>query len=181
MKRSKFIYPVIVFWMLGSASCDDFEYKPAGPYEGKFDLSVNEFVTQRYDSLQMLNEALNITGLSETIESGQYTIFAPYNSSFESYLNDKDYQSLQDVPKDDLIMLLQNHIISGKKKASAFPPDGRQFETLSGKILAIHTAEDTRGLSTAYVIIAEGRTILTSNIELRNVILHAYQDDLLAD
>lgn len=181
MKRYRFIYPFTVLWMLISASCDDFEYKPAGPYQGKFDLTVDEFVTQRYDSLQMLNEALNITGLSQTIESGEYTIFAPYNSSFESYLVDNNYQSLQDVPANDLATLLKNHIIPGKKKAPAFPPDGREFESLSGKILEIYTTEDDRGSNTAYVIIAEGRTVLTSNIELRNVILHAYQDDLLTD
>lgn len=181
MKRYNLIYPLIAACMLLSGSCDEFEYKPAESYKGVFDLSVDEFVTQRFDSLQMLNEALKITGLAETIESGQYTIFAPYNSSFKTYLKDSNYTSLTDVPVIDLTNLLSNHIIPGKKKAPAFPPTGDQVEALSGKVLEVYTAPDDRGSNTAYVIIVDGKTILTSNIELRNVVLHAYQDDLITE
>ncbi|SHK10863.1 Fasciclin domain-containing protein [Tangfeifania diversioriginum] len=171
---------IAVLLTLIALSCNKFEYKEAEPYIDYYDLTVNEFVTQKMDSLKMFNEALKITGLSATIESGDYTIFAPFNSTFNAFLSNNNYTTLQDVPVDELTTILKNQIIEGKKKSPEdFLTTSQTFETIGDKALTISITENTGNLRSAYIIKVNGKTVLISNIELKNVVLHAYQDRFL--
>jgi uncharacterized surface protein with fasciclin (FAS1) repeats len=160
-------------------SCDEFEYTPAAPYANKFDLTFNEFVVQRFDSLEMFNQALNITGIEQTIETSEYTIFAPYNSGIKEYLNTNGYATLEDVPVDELTDLVLNHIMETRKISLDFTHSEQEYQALNGESLSVSITGDTGNLRSAYVILVDGRTVLTSNIELQNVIVHAYQGSLL--
>ncbi|MGB5363035.1 MAG: fasciclin domain-containing protein [Aureibaculum sp.] len=46
--------------------------------------------------------------------SGPYTVLAPTNAAFQSFLTAKGFASLGDVPTDVLAQILLNHVIAGK-------------------------------------------------------------------
>lgn len=60
--------------------------------------------------------ALERTELIDVLDqNGSYTVFAPTNAAFNSFLEENNFSSLNDVPVDALREVLLNHVISGAK------------------------------------------------------------------
>jgi len=49
---------------------------------------------------------------------GPFTVLAPTNAAFETFLEDNNFASLADVPTDVLAQVLLNHVISGSVKST---------------------------------------------------------------
>lgn len=65
--------------------------------------------------LSSLVAALTKANLATTLsESGSYTVFAPTNDAFTTFLNANGFTSLDDVPVDVLTQVLLNHVIVGQ-------------------------------------------------------------------
>lgn len=65
--------------------------------------------------LSSLLAALQKTGLTETFNgSTQYTVYAPTNLAFSTFLTSNGYASLEVVPTADLKNILLNHVINGR-------------------------------------------------------------------
>ncbi len=63
-----------------------------------------------------LVSALERTELIDVLDqNGSYTVFAPTNAAFNSFLEENNFSSLNDVPVDALREVLLNHVISGAK------------------------------------------------------------------
>jgi transforming growth factor-beta-induced protein len=64
------------------------------------------------DNLSSLAEALELTGLDQVLanRSAEFTVFAPTNTAFTSFLNG---ETLADQPLEELRQLLLNHVLSG--------------------------------------------------------------------
>jgi uncharacterized surface protein with fasciclin (FAS1) repeats len=69
--------------------------------------------------LTSLVAALQRASLVQTIQNGDYTVFAPTNDAFDSFLSDKGFASVNDVPVDVLEQILLNHVLEGETKSSA--------------------------------------------------------------
>lgn len=62
--------------------------------------------------LSSLKAALDKAGLSETLdEDGSYTVFAPSNVAFASFLQANGFSNLNEVPTDVLRKILLNHVL----------------------------------------------------------------------
>jgi uncharacterized surface protein with fasciclin (FAS1) repeats len=76
-------------------------------------------VASRSSDLTILVEALEKTDLLDVLDqNGSYTVFAPTNDAFNTFLEDNNYNSLDDVPLDALKEILLNHVLSGANLAS---------------------------------------------------------------
>ena len=65
--------------------------------------------------LSVLAAALERTNLLSTLQTGtKYTVLAPSNAAFNNFLGDKGFASIDDVPMDQLLELLLNHLIQGQ-------------------------------------------------------------------
>ena len=69
--------------------------------------------------LSSLKAALDRAGLSETLEeAGNYTVFAPSNAGFASFLQSNGFNNLNEVPIDLLRKVLLNHVLGTEVPSS---------------------------------------------------------------
>ena len=74
------------------------------------DNTINNFILNN-SNYSVLATALNRTSLDSVLNSTmqQYTIFAPNNSAFNSFLSENDYTNINDVPLKELENYLRYH------------------------------------------------------------------------
>jgi uncharacterized surface protein with fasciclin (FAS1) repeats len=121
--------------------------------------------------LSILVQALQRAGLTATLQaSGTYTVFAPTNAAFTTFLASTPYATINDVPKETLTAILLNHVIETKLVAA-------DLSTGYIKTLAKGTASTTNTLS-MYVNTDVGvklngtATVTTPNIMASNGVIH---------
>ncbi len=62
---------------------------------------------------------------------GPFTVLAPTNAAFTTFLNDNGFASLSDVPTDVLSQILLNHVISGNVTSTALTTAGSGYTNTS--------------------------------------------------
>lgn len=124
-------------------------------------------------NLSILVDALERTNLVNTLDaSGTYTVFAPTNAAFTTFLEATPYSSVDEVPVDVLTQILLNHVIATEYDATSLPADGYI------KTLGKGSASTTNTLSmyvkkTGPVVTLNGISDVTSaNIDADNGIIH---------
>lgn len=85
------------------------------------------------DQLNIVETAVGISNLSNLVAAlqaadgdlvsvlnggGPFTVLAPTNAAFETFLEDNNFASLADVPTDVLAQVLLNHVITGSIKST---------------------------------------------------------------
>lgn len=98
-------------------------------------------------SLSLLVEALvaadgNLPAVLS--EEGPYTVLAPTNEAFQSFLNDNGFASIQDIPKDVLTQVLLNHVIAADVRSTDL------VNEISGYTTTLATGADDENLSLYY-------------------------------
>ena len=64
------------------------------------------------ENLSLFKKCVEGTVYDSIIDkSGSYTIFAPDNDALTAFLKEKNYSSVDDIPKDTLLQLVESHII----------------------------------------------------------------------
>lgn len=64
------------------------------------------------DNLSMFAECLRLSGLDSILDiSGSWTVFAPDNDAMETYLSDNHYNSISDIPPDELERISEYHVV----------------------------------------------------------------------
>lgn len=71
-----------------------------------------EAIASNNPNLSILVDALDATGMSLD-RNGSFTVFAPTNDAFVQFLNDNNFESLDDIPVETLRQVLLNHIVTG--------------------------------------------------------------------
>ena len=128
-------------------------------------------IASRTPQFSILVDALVKAGLAETLnQSGSYTVFAPTNSAFTDFLNDKGFNSLNDVPVDALKEILLNHVVSGTNLSS-------NLTTGYVKTLGKGSASSTNTLSmfintNSGVVVNGVSTVTTADILADNGVIH---------
>lgn len=88
-------------------------------------------IAKRTSNLSSLVAALNRAGLAETLSgTGSFTVFAPTNEAFATFLSANGFASVDEVPVPVLKNILLNHVI-GAEIASADIPAATYVSTLS--------------------------------------------------
>jgi len=150
--------------MLSIISCDDND-----------DNMMTEKTTYELVSsdsnLSSLKAAIDKAGLSATLnQSGTFTLFAPTNAAFATFLQANGYASLNDVPTVALKTLLMNHVLNSEVKAAA-------ISTGYVSTLAMGSASSTRPISmfintNGGVKINGVSNVVATDIDANNGVIH---------
>lgn len=76
-------------------------------------------LAQNTPELSILVDALTKADLVTTLQTGDYTVFAPTNTAFSNFLSANNFASLDDVPDALLTNVLLNHVLQGETKSTS--------------------------------------------------------------
>ncbi|TDN88819.1 transforming growth factor-beta-induced protein [Salegentibacter sp. 24] len=168
MKTFKFTkLALLTFMVLGLFSCSDDDdggdvIMPSN--------TIVDFVAEN-DDYSSLEAALEVTGLDETLNSSaNFTVFAPNNAAFNTFLSSNGFSSLEEVPVDILTQILLNHVQEGEIMSSALT---------TGYIESMATGMASEAPLSLYVNTSDGVTIngvssvTTADVEVDNGVIHA--------
>lgn len=156
---------LVLFLFLGTIACNDDEDVIIVETN-----TIADFVSKNAD-YSSLNAALEAANLKIVLdENTKYTVFAPNNAAFNTFLTANGFANLSDVPVDILTQILLNHVQAGVIKAadlstgyvSSSATGGASDENLS---MYINTENGVRinGVS----------SVTTADIEVDNGVIHA--------
>ena len=141
----------------------------SNPIDPGTDVTIAQFVADN-DDYSSLEAALEVAGLTETLNSGEFTVFAPNNLAFEAFLNAAGFASLDDVPVDVLTNILLNHVVTGTNEST---------DLITGYINSLATEASSGANLSLFVNTAGGvqingvATVTTADIEASNGVIHA--------
>lgn len=128
-------------------------------------------IASRASDLSILVSALERADLVTTLDgTGPYTVFAPTNAAFTSFLNANGFANLEAVPVAALKEILLNHVVSGTNLSTS-------LTTTYIKTLAKGTASSTNTLSmfvntTSGVRLNGVSSVVTADIVATNGVIH---------
>ena len=116
MKNLLKITAVLFISLTTFQSCND-DTDDGLPYGGTVEPATNTIVdiASGAENLSILVSALEKSDLISTLSGqGPFTVLAPSNEAFNTFLNDNGFNSLDDVPVDILTNILLNHVVGGR-------------------------------------------------------------------
>ncbi|GMN09430.1 hypothetical protein MTsPCn9_01140 [Croceitalea sp. MTPC9] len=146
--RKVLVLSALCFLFLASCSDDD------NGTQTMVEPTIAELAILSSD-LSTLVQALDRAQLVTTLQGpGPFTVFAPTNAAFDSFLAANNFDSLDDVPTDVLTQVLLNHVVSGENfsddlttgyisSLSTAGPNGRNLSLFVsiGSAVSINNAE----------------------------------------
>ncbi len=114
---------LLLLLLIGTSCEEDTPQVPEGP-------NLLEVIQNRSD-LTILNEAITQSNFGPTLQSGQYTFFAPSDEAFEAYFSANGISSISDITSSNISRLLLNHTVQSELRESQLI-DGYQNTLLLG-------------------------------------------------
>ena len=162
----RFSYLFILCFAVFAFSCkDDDTVDPVDPViENIVDLA------QANAQFSSLVAALERADLVNTLQgTGPFTVFAPTNDAFASFLSANNFASLEDVPVGALTQVLLNHVVGGTVKST---------DLTQGYVETVSTNTPVGNNLLAYINLTNGvvvngnATVTTADLEAPNGIVH---------
>ena len=132
--------------------------------------NIVDFVAtnSEYSSLE---SALDIAGLTGVLSgSDKYTVFAPSNDAFDTFLLNNGFATLDDVPVSVLQQVLLNHVVSGTNLSTS-------LSTGYVKTLAEEASTSNKidmYINTASGVLINGDvSVVTADVSVDNGVIHA--------
>ena len=125
LQLSKLTFLLFVGFSIQSCSDDDDDVTtPTGPS------NIVEIAMDTPD-LSNLVAALSVAdgNLVDVLSGGEFTVLAPTNEAFETFLAANGFMSLSEVPTDVLSNILLNHVISGTINSTNLVDAGSGYST----------------------------------------------------
>lgn len=124
LRLSKLTFLLFVGFSIQSCSDDDEVTTPTGPS------NIVEIAMDTPD-LSNLVAALSVAdgNLVDVLSGGEFTVLAPTNEAFETFLAANGFMSLSDVPTDVLSNILLNHVITGTINSTNLVDAGSGYST----------------------------------------------------
>jgi len=127
--KNQFKILAIIFLSLFVISCDSDSDANEPCCE---DSSIVDLASQT-ESLSTLVSALEITGLDQILSStGSYTVLAPSNDAFNTFLSSLNVTTLSEIPVEVLTNVLMNHVIAGEVPSTSLANGYAQTQAISG-------------------------------------------------
>ncbi|EDM43862.1 Beta-Ig-H3/fasciclin [unidentified eubacterium SCB49] len=141
------------------------------------DITIAEFVATNSD-YSSLAAALDVAGLTATLDgTTEFTVFAPNNAAFSTFLSANGFTALDEVPVSLLREVLLNHVINGELEAE-------DLTTGYVNTLATYNGEADANLSmylntTSGVTINGDTNVTLADVDVDNGVIHAV-DNVIA-
>jgi uncharacterized surface protein with fasciclin (FAS1) repeats len=120
-------------------------------------------------SLSITVEALDKAQLSGTLNTyGPFTLFAPDNKAFRSYLKNVGKTSVADFTNEEITTLMTYHILGARLRSADFIPGPQSTSTGRGDYIAL---DISRGTKTEALANGKAR-LYETDIEYSNGIVH---------
>ncbi|WP_372754666.1 fasciclin domain-containing protein [Mariniflexile sp.] len=156
---------LIVFMSIFTLSCDDDDDDMVKTPETIAEIAIAT------PGLENLVAALSKAGLVDVMNNpGNYTVFAPTNTAFETFLEVNNFDSLDDVPVDVLTQVLLNHVIAKELPAESI---------ITGYENTLATYGSTDSKLSIYINTSNGITLngvskvtTTNNVMATNGVIH---------
>ena len=139
-------------------------------------LNIVEIALNTSD-LSNLVAALSVAdgNLVDVLSGGEYTVLAPNNFAFETFLTDNGFASLSDVPTDVLSNILLNHVITGTVNSETL------VNAVSGYTSTNATNMDGDNLSLYFdtsndVVFNGDSSVISADIVASNGIVHVVDE-----
>ena len=170
MKKLKFLIPLLIVALVFSSCEED---------DNSIDISSLSItgVAASRSNLSSLVAALERTELDNILRgSGEFTVLAPTDVAFNTFLEANGFNSLTDVPDALLKQVLENHVISGRLRSG-------DLSTGYANTLAESDASGTN--MSIYIDTSDGVTfngissVREENIETANGVIHIV-DEVIA-
>ena len=135
--------------------------------------TIVDFVSNSPD-YSILLEALQLANgnLPDVLDGeGPFTVFAPNNAAFATFLSENSFSALTDIPTDVLTQVLLNHVVSGNAVSSSLET-GYSVNSLS-------TATPNENNMSLYINTTNGvvingvSTVTTADVSADNGTIHA--------
>ena len=135
--------------------------------------TIVDFVSNSPD-YSILLEALQLANgnLPDVLDGeGPFTVFAPNNAAFATFLSENNFSALSDIPTDVLTQVLLNHVVSGNAVSSSLET-GYSVNSLS-------TATPNENNMSLYINTTNGvvingvSTVTTADVSVDNGTIHA--------
>lgn len=102
---------------------------------------------------------------------GPFTVFAPNNAAFTTFLSENNFSALADIPTDVLTQVLLNHVVSGNAVSSSletgYSVNSLSTATPNGNNMSLFI-NTTNG-----VVINGVSTVITADVSVDNGTIHA--------
>jgi transforming growth factor-beta-induced protein len=136
------------------------------PVEEMSDIAELAIATE---DLSSLVAALTRAELVTTVQGdGPFTVFAPTNNAFDTFLSDNGFATLEDIPVDVLTQVLLNHVVAGKSLSTDLSTTYITSSSTAGV--------DGRNLSlfidTSNGVQINGSRVTTADVEASNGVVH---------
>jgi len=119
--------------------------------------------------LSSLVAALQRANLVDTIKGdGPFTVFAPTNDAFATFLADNNFATLEDVPVDILTQVLLNHVVAGKNLSTGLSTtylSSSSTAGVDGKALSLF-------VDTSSGVKINGSNVTNADVEASNGVVH---------
>lgn len=123
---AKFI-PILILVMTFSSCSNDDDNSTPQPQE--LNIVETAMATSSLSNLVAALQAADGNLVDVLNGSGPFTVLAPTNDAFETFLSDNGFNSLSEVPTDVLSQILLNHVISGDVSSSDLVGMGSGYTT----------------------------------------------------
>ena len=169
------LWPLILalVFSVSFISCDndDDDPMPTGPTENILEIA------QGNDDFNSLVAALEAAGIANLFSgTTDYTVFAPTDAAFEAlFAANNGIDELGDIPQDQLIEILQYHVVAGSAMSSTLN-DGDMIPTL----LQIGGSAVPVDISiSGTTVMVNNATVVLPDVEATNGVIHAIDQVLL--
>jgi uncharacterized surface protein with fasciclin (FAS1) repeats len=171
MNRTRTALPIRSFWGLSMLfflvlgwGCGDTDFNETTVEPGNH----LEQVLSQQDQLSAFADAINRAGLSHHLQSQSlmFTLFAPSNDAFTSYLQTNGYASLAEVPEATLASLVRYHIGFGRTLAVELD-SARLINTFDDRKIFVYTSGNGE-----VITLNNQAQVVESDILARNGVIH---------
>ena len=109
--------------------------------------------------------------LVNVLSGGDFTVLAPTNAAFDSFLTANGFADLSEVPTDVLANILLNHVIAGSEMSTDLTAAGAGYKQTNatnadGDVLSLYFN------TTSGVVFNGTSTVVTADIEASNGVIH---------
>ena len=172
MKTFKLLFKTVLILILSFTtftSCNNDDETMPVPITN----TIVDFVSNSPD-YSILLEALQLSNgnLPDVLAGeGPFTVFAPNNAAFATFLSDNNFSALSDIPTDVLTQVLLNHVVSGNAVSSSletgYSVNSLSTATPNGNNMSLFI-NTTNG-----VVINGVSTVTTADVSVDNGTIHA--------